>query len=325
MIEGYVFYQCFQLCNELPEGLYAIFQIVTAMSYVGVVLGGWGRTLIRNEHWKNHETLYQSTLDVNPNSLIGLRGRGFNYFKLNQHGLALQDYEKIVELRPEDMKYSGAMIGRLRLMRKIFDGDDSDDNYAKAKNALEVASEFQHSMQPQAMHDLGYLTWFEGSGGEEGSRENAREAFNHCLEGGDRNRILNKYPSLDGKTMAVFLNNAACSNFLTSSGNMEQTVSLMTKAIDSWGEENYDNGVDGDLTEALQGARKIFQFNLCIAYVHMNELELAKECLDGLGETYVSGDLVVRGDVVKNLIEAKELGGEEAQVEPYCLFTFTFL
>ena len=53
------------------------------------------------------------------------------------------------------------MIGRLRLMRMIFEGDDSNGNFLQAKEALIQAGSFIHTMQPQAKHDLGYLLWFD--------------------------------------------------------------------------------------------------------------------------------------------------------------------
>jgi len=263
--------------TNFSKGATKLLKLAVLAMIMMVVFAHSRITVTRNLDWKNHESLWDSTLKINPNSLQGLRGRGFNLFKMYRLDQALKDYERIVELRPQDILYSGAMIGRIRLMKMIFENDNSRFNYRRAEDAL-IAGGGEglklglgvgfvgksNPLQHQAMNDLGYLLWFDsradGRGGDKKQRERARKIFKFFLS--NDTTFEEVFPNLDSATLGVYQNNANCANVLS---------------------DDYIGGGGGQFKLAFGNFKlqkqhsnmkkktlKILQLNLCVYHVNNN-------------------------------------------------------
>lgn len=64
------------------------------------------QTFIRNSEWKNDESLFLSTLKLNPNDSKALNALGIYYLRRNQYGLAISAFKKAVFLQPTNTEYS---------------------------------------------------------------------------------------------------------------------------------------------------------------------------------------------------------------------------
>lgn len=106
--ERYLYPGSWVFCLLISYGIYRIYlnqripRGIWAACVLGLLVFYTGRTLLRNQDWKDEVTLYEATVKANPQSAFLRNDLGLVYFRYNELVKSKESFEKAIALRPDE-------------------------------------------------------------------------------------------------------------------------------------------------------------------------------------------------------------------------------